>query len=238
MPMPASRSGSGRSPLKATIALAAGLLALPPVGCDKDAGGESPEEKVRQIAAVTNDRPRGGGAALARALDDPSPKVRKAALLGLSQYVTPEHRGAIERACRDGDPHVRAGAATTLSLYRDQASSELLAGLLSADSDEAVRMAAASGLKLNPSQKAIVSLLENAEKNTSPAAQVRAMQAVLSRLGLRSYRNLGPGGGREWRALIEEVKHNKVIREAYAATGTSLVYHPEDKKPDAPGHSP
>ncbi|MGB2821300.1 MAG: HEAT repeat domain-containing protein [Phycisphaerae bacterium] len=217
---------------------AATVLALLASGCSKDTTAVSPAERVRKTAAISNEQPRGGGKVLVRALTDPNPDVRKAALLGLSGYIAPEHRRAIEQATRDQHPEVRAGAATTLSLYKDDAAAETLGKLLSRDANEVVRLAAASGLGLNPSQKAIVSLLENAEKNPSPRARYQAMRALLSKLGLRFYRKVDPRGGREWRALVEEMKHSRIVREAYASCGASLVHHPEDKKPNAPGHSP
>lgn len=215
----------------------AAVLALLGGGCGKDSGDSSPEQ-VRKVATIVDHRPRGGGQALVRALGDTNPDVRKAAALGLGDYVAPEHRGAIEQATRDQDPQVRASAAATLSLYKDSASAETLAGLLREDPDEQVRVAAASGLGLNRSDRAIVLLLENAERNSSPAAQYRAMAALMSKLGLRFHRTVDPQDRPQWRALVEEMKHDKVVQAAYAACKATLVFHPEDKMPYAPGHSP
>ena len=223
-------AGFGASAI--AVAAVAALLAG---GCGKKVGGGSPQDKARELAAIAAKQPHGGGKVLADALSDPDPHVRKVALVGLGGYATPQHREAIERATHDEHPEVRTSAVCTLGLYRDEAAAERLGTLLRGDPAEAVRTVAASGLGENPSKKAIVLLLENAENNTNANAQYQAMTELLGKLGLRFHRKVDPKGS-EWRSLVEEMKHSKIVQAAYAACGVDLVYHPEDKKPNAPGH--
>jgi hypothetical protein len=223
--------------IRAGLVLALAGEALWAAGCGKDAGGGTPREKARRVAAIADQPTRGGGQALARAMEDPDPGVRKMALVGLSGQLTAEHRPVIERAAKDPRPDVRAGAAVTLSLYKDQAAAHKLGELLAGDADEGVRLAAASGLGMNPTDKAVVLLMDNAEKDPSGAVRLRAMKGVMARLGLRMLPAVQPEG-HEWRSLVEEMKHAKLVQAAYAACGASLVYHPENKTPDPPEHKP
>ena len=185
---------------------------------------------------MADERPADGGAELVKLLGDADPSVRKAAAFALSSCLTEQNQPALIQATRDSHREVRASAVVTLSLYKDKPAAERLGEILAGDADKSIQAVAASGLGMNSSPAAIVALLENAEKHRSMAVRQRAMKHLIGKIGLRFWREVDPLS-REWAGLVEHLKDQKMIQDAYAACNVPLQHRPEDKKPDSSGHS-
>ena len=183
---------------------------------------------------MAGQRPSDGGAELVKALGDANPSVRKAAAFALSSCLTEENRPALTQATRDSQGEVRASAVVTLSLYNDKQAAKSLAEILTSDADESVRALAASGLGMNQSPEAIVALMENAEKNPSLTTRRRAMKYAMARFGLRFLREVDPLSS-DWAGMVENLKSQKPVQDAYAACNASLQRRPQDMPVD-PGH--
>ena len=57
--------------------------------------GETPQERVAAVHQVAARRPRGAARALARAAEDRSPEVRRAAVAGLAHVLEADHRPVV-----------------------------------------------------------------------------------------------------------------------------------------------
>jgi len=217
------------------LAQVAAILALCVAGCgSKSDSGPAKQDRASRVAAMAGQRPSDGGAELVKALGDANPSVRKAAAFALSSCLTEENRPALTQATRDSQGEVRASAVVTLSLYNDKQAAKSLAEILTSDADESVRALAASGLGMNQSPEAIVALMENAEKNPSLTTRRRAMKYAMARLGLKFWREVDPLS-RDWAGMVENLKSQKPIQDAYAACNASLQRRPQDMPVD-PGH--
>lgn len=185
---------------------------------------------------MADERPADGGAELVKALADADPSVRKAAAFSLSSCLTEQNQPALIQATRDSHNEVRASAVVTLSMYKDNRAAERLGETLAGDADESVQMLAAGGLGMNPSPRATVALMETVENHKSPAVRRQAMKHLIGKVGLRLWREVGPLDP-EWAGLVEHLKDQQIIRDAYAACNVQLRHQPEHKKPN-PGHDP
>ena len=220
----------------------AAILALCVAGCgSKSDSGPAKQDRASRVAAMAGQRPSDGGAELVKALGDANPSVRKAAAYALSSCLTEENRPALTQATRDSQGEVRASAVVTLSLYNDKQAAKSLAEILTSDADESVRALAASGLGMNQSPEAIVALMENAEKNPSLTTRRRAMKYAMARFGLRFLREVDPLSS-DWAGMVENLKSQKPVQDAYAACNASLQRRPQDMPVDQghdaflPGH--
>jgi len=213
----------------------AAILAVCVAGCaSKSDSGPAKQDQASRIAAMADQRPSDGGAELVKALGDADPSVRKAAAFALSSCLTEENRPALIQATRDSQGEVRASAVGTLSLYNDKQAAQRLGEILAGDADETVKAFAASGLGMNQSPEAVVALMESAEKNPSLATRRRAMKYVMARFGLKFWREVDPLS-RDWAGLVENLKSQKRIQDAYAACNVLLEHRPQDTLV-APGH--
>jgi len=183
---------------------------------------------------MAGQRPSDGGAELVKALGDADPSVRKAAAFALSSCLTEQNRPALIQATRDSQGEVRASAVVTLSLYNDKQAAQRLGEILVGDADETVKAFAASGLGMNQSPEAVVALMENAEKNPSLTTRRRAMKYVMARFSLKFWRDVDPLSS-DWAGLVENLKSQKPIQDAYAACNAPLQRRPQDM-PVAPDH--
>jgi len=218
------------------LAQVAAILALCVAGCgSRSDSGPAKQDRASRVAAMAGQRPSDGGAELVQALGDSDPAVRKAAAFALSSCLTEENRPALTQATRDSQGEVRASAVVTLSLYNDKQAAKSLAEILTSDADETVKAFAASGLGMNQSPEAVVALMENVEKNPSLATRRRAMKYVMARLGLKFWREVDPLS-RDWAGLVENLKSQKPIQDAYAACNVLLEHRPQDELD--PGHRP
>ncbi len=216
------------------LAHVSAILALCVAGCgSKSDSSRSEQDRAGRVAAMLGQRPSDGGAELVKALGDANPSVRKAAAAALSSCLTEGNRPALVRASRDSQGEVRASAVVTLSLYKDKEAAKRLGEILAGDTDETVKAFAASGLGMNQSPEAVVALMENAEKNPSLTTRRRAMKYLIARLGLKFWREVDPLS-RDWAGLIENIKSQKPIQDAYTACNAVLQRRPQDM-PD-PGH--
>jgi len=194
-------------------------------------------DKIAAIDKLAGSGSSGAGKSIAEAAaNDPDPAVRKAALAGMVRFTSPQYRKVIEQGTKDRDAGVRASAAATLAAYKDNDAADKLGQLLGSDPDEQVRLAAASGLGMNTSPKALVFLLENAEKNDNPKVQHRAMSLLLPKFGMRFCERVDPRNLPRWRDLVEEMKEHGTVQQAYAACGMPMARHAEDRNVP-PSHS-
>jgi HEAT repeat protein len=218
------------------LAQLAAIIVLCVAGCgSKSDSDTAKQDRASRVAAMAGQRPSDGGAELVKALGDADPSVRKAAAFALSSCLTEENRPALVQATRDSQGEVRASAVATLSLYKDKQAEQRLGEILAGDANETVKAFAASGLGMNQAPEAVVALMENAEKNPSLATRRRAMKYVMARLGLTFWREVDPLS-RDWAGLVENLKTQKPIQDAYAACNVPLEHRPQDA-PD-PGHRP
>ena len=214
------------------LAQVAAILALCVAGCgSKSDSGPAKQDQASRVAAMADQRPSDGGAELVKALGDTDPAVRKAAAYALSSCLTEQNRPALIQATHDSHPEVRASAVVTLSLYNDKQAAQRLGEILTSDADESVKALAASGLGMNQSPEAIVALMENAEKNPSLTTRRRAMKYAMARFGLRFLREVDPLSS-DWAGMVENLKSQKPIRDAYAACNVSLQRRPQDMPVD------
>ena len=218
--------------LSVLCALAAVVAAIAMVAGDRaKVVGDTPEARVASVSRIASAAPPGAGQALAgAATEDPDAGVRQAAMAGLAQFVRPEFRPSVESGLKDGSPKVRAAAAGTLSLYRDEKAANALDELAKADADRQVRRAALTGLGQCPGPRAIVTLLETAERETDPELRVYAMRALAAKLGARIDLEMSPRNDAAWRKLVQRLKRMNAIENAYNSLGTKLVHHPEDEE--------
>ena len=200
-------------------------------GGSPDVSSGDPSQRIAAIHEVTVSSASDAGETLARVVaKDTSPKVRREALAGLSHFLKPAHRAVVEKSTKDADAGVRAVAAETLGLYADKAATVALIEMVDKETekDENVRKAALRGLVKCDDPKAIVALLDRAERGETREIKLVAMKGLLSKLGVRMSRDRDPKDGRRWRDLIQRWKQSWRIREAYAAAGVRLVSRPQD----------
>lgn len=208
------------------VAAVAGYLVF---GRAEVSGGDPPE-RIAAIHEIAAERPWGAGKALAQAAaNDPSPQVRREAIAGLSHFLAPEHRAAVEKGTTDSDARVRAIAADTLGLYRDKAATDVLVQLIETDRDEQVVQAALRGVVRCNDPRAIVMLLETADKGSSRAVKMVAMKGLLRWFRGRIPKDRDPRDKPRWRDLIQRWKGDSRVRAAYAAAGVELVQRPQDR---------
>ena len=198
-------------------------------GGSPDVSSGDPSQRIAAIREIAVNRFAGAGETLAgAAASDPSPKVRREALAGLSHFLKPAHRELIRKSTKDPDAGVRAIAADTLGLYADKAATADLIEIVKKEPEENVRQAALRGLVRCDDPNAIVALLDRAEHGASRETKLIAMKGLLRKLGARMSRDRDPSDGPNWRDLIQRWKRSWRIREAYTAADKRLVSRPQD----------
>jgi len=194
-----------------------------------DVSSGDPSQRIEAIREIAVDRPSDAGKTLARAADsDPSPKVRREALAGLSHFLKPEHREVVRKSTKDPDAGVRAIAVDVMGLYADKAATADLIEIVKKEPEENVLQSALRGLVRCDDPKAIVALLDRAEHGATREIKLIAMKGLLRKLGVRMSRDRDPKDGPGWRDLIQRWKQSRRIRKAYTAAGAKLVNRPQD----------
>lgn len=105
--------------------------------------------------------------------------------------LLPEALGSL----KDEHPRVRKAACTALGAFRDQATADVLAGVLTSDPSPGVRAEAARVLGKLPSSDAVFASLVSALEDPDPAVRLEA-HATLVRL---SGRDFGPREKDRWK---------------------------------------
>jgi len=190
--------------------------------------GETPQERVAAVHQVAARRPRGAARALARAAEDRSPEVRRAAVAGLAHVLEDDHRPVVEKATRDADAGVRAVSADTLGVYGDREAADRLIQLIETDPDEQVRLAALRGLSKCKDPRSIVVLLETADKGKTKRVRLQAMKFLSWKFKANVRAMRDPGYVPGWKDLIQRWKWDLRVRDAYAAAGAELIDRPQD----------
>ena len=216
----------------AAVVVAVVLIALIavrylPAGSPDVSSGD-PSQRIDAIREIAVNRSPGAGEMLSRAASDPSPKVRREALAGLSHFLKPEHREVVRKSTKDANAGVRAIAVDVMGLYADNTATADLIEIVKKEPEEKVRQAALRGLVRCDDPKAIVALLDRAEHGASRETKLIAMKGLLRKFGVRISRDRDPKDGPGWRDLIQRWKQSWRVRDAYAAAGAKLVMRPQD----------
>ena len=190
--------------------------------------GSTPKDRVAAIGRLSSGNSPGASEALVRALDDPAPEVRRAAVAGMVRYIRPENRAAVEKAASDADGRVRAAAVSVLGLYRDAPAADKLADVAVDDPEEQVRIAALRGLAACPGPLSVVTLVEIAEKGQSFNLKYQALVAAFEKCGARLQSRQRPDDPAVWEELVYQLKRLNRVQKAYAALGRPLNVRPED----------
>ncbi|MDP6634884.1 MAG: HEAT repeat domain-containing protein [Phycisphaerae bacterium] len=194
------------------------------------------EQRIAAVQKVAVNGSDDAGETLAKVVaNDPSPRVRREALAGLSHYLKPAHRGIVMKSTKDTDPRVRVIAVEVLGQYGDKAATTDLTKMVQRESkketdkrDDKFMKAALRGLVKCEDPQSIVTLLERAEKGATREIKLVAMKGLLSKLGVRMSRERDPKDRAGWRDLIQRWKQSRRVRDAYAAAGKTLHSRPQD----------
>ena len=207
--------------LVGVLVLAAAVAGRPSIA------GDTPAERIKSICRLADQGRRGAGDVIARAAEnDPSPEVRRAALLALQRFPQPRFRQVVETAARGETVEIRSAAVITLGAYGDAPAVDRLGELAMTDPQAEVRVAAVEGLERCAIDRAIVHLVEVMEKSDNPRVQQHARSAVLRRL-IWPPRNTRPQDRSMWLNDRELVKAQPVVIEAYKRAGKELKHYPE-----------
>jgi hypothetical protein len=191
--------------------------------------GETGEDRLRSVGRLGTLKPAESAKALAAATEDADPAVRQAALVGLARSPTADARAAIDRGTRDPSAKVRAAAASTLGRYLDEAAADRLGEMILRDPEPEVRIGAALGLGRHASPKALVWLMEAAEKDTSLDVMTAALTQIYFKLGMRFIGMRGQTGDEavtSIRRIVENLKDDVNVEAAYRKAGRSVVRNP------------
>ena len=191
--------------------------------------GGTAEDRLRSVGRLGALKPTESAKALAAATEDADPAVRQAALVNLARSPTADAREAIDRGTRDPSAKVRAAAASTLGKYRDEAAADRLGEMILGDPEPEVRIGAALGLGRHPSPKALVWLMEAAEKDASLEVMTAALAQIYFKLGMRYIGMRGQTGdaaATAVRRIVENLKDDVNVEAAYRKAGRSVVRNP------------
>ncbi|HUS47530.1 MAG TPA: HEAT repeat domain-containing protein [Phycisphaerae bacterium] len=203
--------------------------------------GATPGERIGSIRRLAEEKPRGAGQALAEeAVSAADPSVRHSALVALGRFVEPRHRAAVEQGTRDASPEVRAAAAATLGLYGDAPAADRLGEMATSDPELKVRIGAVRGLGRNKCSKATAWLVRSAEKENDDKVQFHALIELCEKFGTR-YIGPEPSKAKDWKreatALVEFLKGNPKVQEAYHEASWPLELRPEYFRDEHERHS-
>ena len=191
--------------------------------------GGSEQQRVQAIDRLAVQQPSGTAEALAKAAEsDPSPEVRRTALAALTHVLKPDHRSVVEKSVQDPDKRVRAVAADTLSVYKDNAAAETLTRVAETDPEEEVQLAALRALARCDAPRALVTLLDLAEKGKTRTVKLTAMMSFMRKKGMRLGEDRDPDKPAAWNDLIQRWKRYQPVQAAYAAVREPLDYRPQE----------
>jgi hypothetical protein len=214
------------------VAAGAALLATLGLGWGWGADrveGLTCEDRVRSIGHLADRHPSGAAQALADAVTkERDPEVRQAALVGLARFATPDARTAVDQGTHDTSARVRAAAAATLGMYRDEVAVNRLGEMVLGDPDPEARLGAVTGLGRHRSAKALVFLMDAAEKDMAVEVPTAALAQLYYKLGMRSTGTQGQADDRRTAILrvVENLKDDVIVEEAYRRAGRPIVRNP------------
>lgn len=204
------------------------------------AGGDDPQDKIARVEQLSQD---GSSASLnkvaAIAMNDAEDmSVRRAAVMSLPRFSSPAASSVVLKAAAHPAPEIRQSAAYAMGQCKDVPAS-LLQALADKDPDATVQKAAMFSLSKCDDPRAVVALLETAEKDPDDARKLVAMKALLDRLSASLGVGCEPSNKALWADLVQRVKRTSHVKKAYADTGTTLVMREQDvlKPPASNGPS-
>ncbi|MFM8172051.1 MAG: HEAT repeat domain-containing protein [Pirellulaceae bacterium] len=130
--------------------------------------------------------------------NDPSPEMRRQAVLALKGLPQQQADEIISNACKDESEKVRLAACEVLSAPPNPTRLTLLEKLAKQDESMAVRIAAVERLGDFSSDQALAPL-EEALRDRSPALQYAAVQSLARTTGLKMSANVA-----QWRDYLEQ----------------------------------
>jgi hypothetical protein len=215
--------------LAATACAAVVWLAMRSSSRAEVPAGGTPQERTDAVAQIAARKsPRAVEVLAAAATKDPSPAVRRTAMVGMTRHADPEHRPVFEQGVRDPDASVRAIAADNLGSYADRQSVDVLVGLVHDDPDDQVRLAALRGLAECDDPRAIVVLLQTGESGRTDALKLQGMKSLLRKFHGKLTPDRLPQNEPRWRDLIQRYKMVVPVQRAFAAAGVPLDSRPGD----------
>jgi hypothetical protein len=181
--------------------------------------GATPEDRVASIGRLADEKPRGAADAIADEAGHPDPRVRRAVMTCLGNFLRPEDRRLIEAGLEDDDDTVRAAAAATFGLYGGREAAGQLARLLAETESPEVALGAVRGLgrvleerHLEP--EAVVALVDAMEAPW-PRVRMRAFRTVIGQAGLDMHNPPNPRNDAAWGGLVTKVRRFPWVRAAY-----------------------
>jgi HEAT repeat protein len=195
--------------------LAAGAaIAVAFLSTETEVTGETPQERVASVRRQAKRASAGQAGAIVAAAGDPSPAVRRAAVVALGNLPDPRHRTAIEARLKDDDASVRSAAAAALGAYTDAAAAARLGTLLGEDPSEKVQMGAVVGLGRQVDAAAVVHLVEAMETGRTPRVRQRAFLVLTARLKVHFLDPPDPRDAAGWADLLRRVRSIRGVQKA------------------------
>ena len=222
------RSWKGPGVLVATVLCAAVVAIALYATTGAEVSGETPEDRVASIHRLAADRPHGAAEAIATAVDDRSPEVRRAAMASLTHFANADNRSVIEKGTSDPDGGVRAISADAMGLFHDAAAANTLIKLLQTDPNEQVHLSALRGLARCADPRSAAVLLEAADKGKTLSIKRQAMKSFLVVFQGKLGEMRNPAETARWRDLIQRWKWDQRVRDSYQVAGIRLVDRPQD----------
>jgi len=178
--------------------------------------GSTPEERAASIGRIVDQKKSGADEVVAGAVNDPEPKVREAAIVGLGRLgCRPD---LVRAGLRDADPSVRYAAAVTLGATADPSAASALADVVAKGGDARTRMGAVLGLARLGTPEATCHVVR-AMDVADPQVQVTAMNAISAAANIRWDTPPDPSDRGEWARKVELVRKMKLVRRAFAEQG-------------------
>ena len=215
------------------ILVGGGLLLLAGQGLSRArVTGDTPRQRIESICRIADSKPWGAIDAIARAAaEDPDAGVRAVAVTVLAKFGPGEKRETVMQATRDEAPAVRAAAAQTLAMFRDELAIRRLAEMAGAEAQPEVRLAAVDALRdcaTVEAGQALFALMDS----TDAKVRVKAFESLMNLLNTHWEQGQDPWPLPQWKRLHSRLmaKMNVAPPEAHDGKVVNLVPPDEEEK--------